>query len=183
MIMKFSLTLATALFIPVLVNAQNQNGSITVSGVLSAVSIICSIDAPQVQVGAGGNLAYSPSNFTASNGTNVTFIFSTYESHHCCLYAMLIMMRVLCRSPIPHSVTEGSFGNPCVYLNGTDGAGFDSGLQTGKQFTIQITNDQERKQTSCHFFPLWPNDFHTTAVWFYCKTTGHCGLEWLGEFF
>ena len=46
MIMKFSLTLAAALFVPVLVNAQNQNGSITVSGVLSTVPIIRSIGAP-----------------------------------------------------------------------------------------------------------------------------------------
>jgi hypothetical protein len=44
--MKFSLTMAAALFLPVIVNAQNQNGNITVSGVLSTVPIIRSIDAP-----------------------------------------------------------------------------------------------------------------------------------------
>ncbi|KAN0105457.1 Cupredoxin [Russula decolorans] len=121
--MKFSLTLAAALFLPVLVNAQNQNGNVT------------------VQVGPSGQLVYNPSNFTASNGTNVTFIFSS--------------------SSIPHSVTQGSFENPCVYLNDSSGAGFDSGLQSGKQFTIRVTNDQQ-------------------PIWFYCKTTGHCGLGMVG---
>jgi hypothetical protein len=44
--MKFSHTLAAALFLPVLVNAQNQNGNVTVSGILSTASTIRSIDAP-----------------------------------------------------------------------------------------------------------------------------------------
>ena len=91
-----------------------------------------------------------------------------------------MFMHVLCRGALPHSVTQGSFQNPCVYLNGTGGVGFDSGLQTAKQFTIQITNDQERRQTSCHFFPLWPNVFRTTAIWWFCKNTGHCGLGMVG---
>jgi len=38
--MKFSLALAAALFLPVLVNAQNQNGTVAVSGVLSTVPIV-----------------------------------------------------------------------------------------------------------------------------------------------
>jgi len=84
---------------------------------------------------------YSPSNFTASNGTIVTFIFITG----------------------PHSVTQGSFADPCVYLaaQGGNPAGFDSGLQTGKQFSIQITNDQE-------------------PIYFFCKEDGHCGLGMVG---
>ena len=65
-----------------------------------------------------------------------------------------MLMRALCRGALAHSVTQGSFANPCVYLNGTSGTGFDSGLQTAKEFTIQITNDQERGQTSCHLFTL-----------------------------
>ncbi len=56
-----------------------------------------------------------------------------------------MLMYALCSGSLPHSVTQGSFQNPCVYLSGTGGTGFDSGLQTGKQFTIRITNDQERK--------------------------------------
>jgi plastocyanin len=119
--MKFLLTLAVALFFPVIVNAQNQNGNVT------------------VQVGPG--LSFNPSSFSASNGTNVTFVFPP--------------------SVTPHSVTQGTFENPCVYLNGSDGAGFDSGFQSGKQFTIRITNDQE-------------------PIWFYCKATGHCGLGMVG---
>jgi len=60
-----------------------------------------------------------PSNFTALNGTNVTFYFPTYELHHYYLSEML--MRVRCRSTRPHSVTQASFDDPCVYLNDTDG--------------------------------------------------------------
>jgi plastocyanin len=120
--MKFSHTLAATLFLPVLlINAQSQNGSITVQ--------------------AGPGLTFNPSNFTASNGTNVTFVFPS--------------------STVPHSVTQSTFGNPCVYLNDSGGAGFDSGLQTAKQFTIRITNDQQ-------------------PIWFYCKTTAHCGLGMVG---
>ena len=124
---------------------------------------------------------YNPSNFTASNGTTVTFIFPSYELHLYYLFPML--MHSLCRGTLAHSVTQGSFGNPCVYLNGAGGTGFDSGLQIGKEFTIQITNDQERRQTSCHFFPLWPNAFCTTAIYWFCKNTGHCGLGMVGLVF
>ena len=100
---------------------------------------------------------YSPSNFTASNGTIVTFIFP-YGMFSGFLFSVL--MYAVCSSS-PHSVTQGSFADPCVYLaaEGGNPAGFDSGLQTGKQFSIQITNDQERRQTSCHFFPLWRNEY------------------------
>lgn len=97
---------------------------------------------------------YSPSNFTASNGTTVTFTFPSYELYNCCLFAVL--MHALRRGSITHSVTEGSFGNPCVYLAATGGnpAGFDSGLQAGKEFSIQITNDQSRRQTSYRFYSI-----------------------------
>ena len=46
---------------------------------------------------------------------------------------------------IPHSVTQSSFADPCTYI-GTSGSnnGFDSGLQNGKQFTIQITDESQR---------------------------------------
>jgi hypothetical protein len=81
----------------------------------------------------------------------VTFFFPSYELYNCCLLAML--MRAICRGSISHSVTQGSFANPCVYLAATGGnpAGFDSGLQAGKQFSVQIANDQERRQTLLSF--------------------------------
>lgn len=125
---------------------------------------------------------YNPSNFTASNGTNVTFIFPSYELHLYYLFAML--MPALCRGSLPHSVTQGSFANPCVYLNGTGtgGAGFDSGLQAGKKFTIRITNDQERRQTSCHSFPLLPNDFVRQPSGGSVKIRATVASEWLGKF-
>lgn len=67
-------------------------------------------------------------------------------SHTIILSAMLTC--AVCRGAFPHSVTQGSFANPCVYLaaEGGNPAGFDSGLQSGgKELTIKITNDQERK--------------------------------------
>jgi len=85
---------------------------------------------------------YNPSNFTAANGTSVTFTFPS----------------------VPHSVTQSTFANPCTYLaaaNGSSG-GFDSGLQTGKEFTITITNDQ-------------------APIWFFCKEPSHCGLGMVGS--
>jgi plastocyanin len=137
--MKFSLALATALFLPVLV----QSGSTTRTS--SAPSATPTPAAPpsnstniNVQIAPG---LYIPSNFTASNGTIVTFYFPTLSELH--------------------SATQGSFDDPCVYLNDTDGAGFDSGQQSNKQFTIRITNDQE-------------------PIWFFCKVPGHCGIGMVG---
>ncbi|KAF8497057.1 hypothetical protein F5888DRAFT_321829 [Russula emetica] len=160
--MKFSLTLAAALFLPVLVNAQSN---------------------VTVQVGAGGQLVYNPSNFTASNGTRVTFIFPSYELHLYYLFAML--MHALCRGSLAHSVTQGSFANPCVYLNGTGGtaAGFDSGLQTEKQFTISITNDQERRQRHLVIsFPCGLTTFARQPSSGSAKIRATVALEWLGKF-
>lgn len=105
--MKFPLALIAA-FLPIIVNAQsNSNINVVVS--------------------PGGALAYNPSNFTASNGTSVTFVFA---------------------QSVAHSVTQSTFENPCTYLaagNGSSG-GFDSGIQAAKEWTITITNDQE---------PIW----------------------------
>jgi len=97
-----------------------------------------------VQVAAGGQLMYNPSNFTAANGTTVTFFFT---------------------ANIPHSVTQGSFSNPCVPLAAAGGnpAGFDSGLQSaGKEFVLTIVNDQ-------------------IPVYFFCKNSDHCGLGMVGS--
>lgn len=46
---------------------------------------------------------------------------------------------------VPHSVTQGDFSNPCVSIASQNGVpGFDSGLQEGTQFTLNVTNDQIR---------------------------------------
>jgi hypothetical protein len=53
-----------------------------------------------------------------------------------------------CRaSSLPHSVTQSSFADPCTYLAASGGApaGFDSGLTSAKQFTINITDDTTRQ--------------------------------------
>jgi hypothetical protein len=108
-----------------------------------------SLDAPsQVQVAPGGNLAYSPANFTAANGTTVTFFFPSYVFTPTIIILFAMLTCAVCRGAFPHSVTQGSFANPCVYLaaEGGNPAGFDSGLQSGgKELSIKITNDQERK--------------------------------------
>ncbi|RPD65901.1 hypothetical protein L226DRAFT_182948 [Lentinus tigrinus ALCF2SS1-7] len=77
-----------------------------------------------IDVGAGGNFVFSPTNVTASNGTLVTFFFPAGAT--------------------PHSVTQGDFANPCQPLaaQGGNSAGFDSGLQNSVQWTLNVTNDQ-----------------------------------------
>ncbi|KAF8271144.1 Cupredoxin [Lactarius quietus] len=125
--MKISLALvSTVVFLPIIVNAQAASNSTNIT----------------VTVASGGSLVYNPSNFTAANGTSVTFVFAN----------------------APHSVTQSSFEDPCTYLaaaNGSSG-GFDSGLQTGKEFTITITNDQ-------------------APIWFFCKEANHCGSGMVGS--
>jgi len=142
--MKFSIALAATLFLPALVGAQygNPAPATTANEASTAASSTPTFMIPasnstniNVQVAAGGNLVYSPSNFSAPNGTVVTFFIPAG----------------------PHSVTQGSFANPCVYLAG----GFDSGLQNSKEFTVTITNDQE-------------------PIFFFCKNTIHCGLGMTG---
>src|SRR6266850_875846 len=61
------------------------------------------------------------------------------------------------RDSISHSITQGSFEHPCVYLAAAGGqpAGFDSGLQTGGQFSIKITNDKQRKHGIFVFLLYW----------------------------
>ncbi|KAN0102327.1 hypothetical protein V8E52_012053 [Russula decolorans] len=158
--MKFFLTLAVALFPALLVNAQSTSGSYTPrptsprssSGISSTPSASPSSAVPpnnstqvNVQVSPGGQLVYSPSNFTAKNGTIVTFSFPKYNFSS-------------------HSVTQGDFAKPCAYLAASGGspAGFDSGLLSGTQFSLNITNDKD-------------------PIFFFCKTRGHCGLGMVGQ--
>ncbi|KAH9028129.1 hypothetical protein EDB84DRAFT_281968 [Lactarius hengduanensis] len=145
--MKFSLALAVA-FLPVIVNAQYGAPDPAPSSSSSSSPAVPSAPASNsssvnVNVGPGGALTFNPSDFTAANGTTVTFFFP---------------------QSVPHSVTQSSFANPCTYLAAASGAsgGFDSGLQTAKQFTIKITNDQQ-------------------PIWFFCKASKHCGLGMVGS--
>ncbi|KAI0831066.1 hypothetical protein BC628DRAFT_1311537 [Trametes gibbosa] len=96
-----------------------------------------------IDVAAGGNFVFSPANVTAANGTAITFFFPN--------------------NGIPHSVTQGDFSNPCVPIAAQNGVnGFDSGLQLGTQFTINVTNDQ-------------------IPIYFFCKEPTHCGLGMVGS--
>ncbi|EIN03669.1 hypothetical protein PUNSTDRAFT_35682, partial [Punctularia strigosozonata HHB-11173 SS5] len=96
-----------------------------------------------IQVGANQKFVFSPSNVTAPVGTLVTFFFP---------------------SAIAHSVTQSSFDAPCTHLasNGSSPAGFDSGLQQGTQFTINITDA-------------------SVPIYFHCKAPTHCGLGMVGS--
>lgn len=77
-----------------------------------------------IDVGAGGNFVFNPTNITASNGTLITFFFPGGD--------------------VPHSVTQGDFSNPCQPIAAQSGQnGFDSGLQNSVQWTLNVTNDQE----------------------------------------
>ncbi|KAH9854005.1 hypothetical protein C2E23DRAFT_884121 [Lenzites betulinus] len=96
-----------------------------------------------IDVAAGGNFVFSPANVTASNGTLITFFFPN--------------------NGIPHSVTQGDFSNPCAPIAAQNGvSGFDSGLQAGVQFTLNVTNDQ-------------------IPIYFFCKQVAHCGEGMVGS--
>jgi len=154
--MKFSVTLAIALFLLVLVNAQTDqpteaSGSVsqtesstTPTGTSTSTSPSTTSNPANitVQVAPNGNMSYSPSNFSATAGSVVTFVFPKDSTH---------------------SVTQGSFDNACQYLNASDGnpAGFDSGSQSGSRYTITIVNSSE-------------------PVWFFCKYAKHCGFGMVG---
>ncbi|KAI0078172.1 hypothetical protein K474DRAFT_1619944 [Panus rudis PR-1116 ss-1] len=81
-----------------------------------------------VDVGFQNGFVFNPSNFTAPNGTIVTFFFPDNGT--------------------PHSVVQSSFADPCTPLQASGGnaTGFDSGITAGTQFTLNITNDQ---------IPIW----------------------------
>jgi plastocyanin len=94
--MKFSIAL-TAVFLPALVNAQyggnspssssssapapsaSASNSNNINVRLAFVIPSAFADIPQVSVGTGGALVYTPSVITAANGTNVTFAFAAYN--------------------------------------------------------------------------------------------------------
>ncbi|KAI0336298.1 hypothetical protein GY45DRAFT_387473 [Cubamyces sp. BRFM 1775] len=96
-----------------------------------------------IEVAAGGNFVFSPANVTAPNGTMVTFFFPN--------------------AGLTHSVTQGDFSNPCEPIAAQNGQnGFDSGLQAGVQFTLNVTNDQ-------------------IPIYFFCKQQTHCGLGMVGS--
>jgi len=125
-------------------SASSSSGSSSSSAAASAPSAVANTTGHiNVNVSPGGQFAYEPSNFNATNGTLVTFFFTNSATG-------------------PHSVTQSSFANPCTYLtaNTTDNApaGFDSGLVSNVQYTINITNDQE-------------------PIWFHCKQLTHCGVQ------
>ncbi|KAI0282551.1 hypothetical protein BGY98DRAFT_954639 [Russula aff. rugulosa BPL654] len=118
--MRFSLASAaalSALFLPVLVNAQPRPS-------LPATRHTSVLISPGL---------YTPQSFTAKKGTYVTFY-----------YPVLTEL---------HSATQGSFDDPCVYLDKKHEKGFDSGAQSGTQFTIKITDD---KNVSRHLVTSFP---------------------------
>ncbi|KAG6844486.1 hypothetical protein H0H87_006560 [Tephrocybe sp. NHM501043] len=85
-----------------------------------------------VDVAFQNQFVFHPNNFTALNGTQITFWFPN--------------------TGLDHSVTQSSFAAPCTYLaaSSNTSAGFDSGLQSAKTFTITIVDD-------------------TKPIWFHCK--------------
>jgi len=144
----FTSTLTLAL-LPLLALASPQYGGYGGTGpaATSTAAAAAASSAPpntagqiNVNVGASG-LTFSPANFSAPVGTLVSFFFP---------------------SSIPHSVSQSSFANPCTPLSGSSGNGFDSGLTSGKEFTINITDA-------------------STPIWFFCKAPTHCGSGMVGS--
>ena len=72
--MKFFLALI-AVFLPITANAQSNTVNVRRAFIIQSIFVDV---LPQVIVSPGGALTYNPSNFTASNGTNVNFSFAQY---------------------------------------------------------------------------------------------------------
>jgi hypothetical protein len=68
-----------------------------------------------------------------------------------------------------------------VYLSAPNGnpAGFDSGLQNGKLFSVKITNDQTRKQIIV-FVLFFGEPKNATAIYFFSKKEKFCGQGMVG---
>jgi len=154
-------TFLIAFLFPVLAAAQYGGGatdsdsdsySTTSTGSTSASSTSAAHAVPSapantagfvnVDVAFQGKLVFNPPNISAPVGTIVTFFFP---------------------SGLAHSVTQSSFTSPCTYLaaSGNTSAGFDSGLQTAVQFSINVTDNQ--------------------PIWYHCKQVKHCGLGMVGS--
>ncbi|KAG6829847.1 hypothetical protein H0H92_003290 [Tricholoma furcatifolium] len=103
----------------------------------------------QVDVAFQETFTFHPSNFSAPNGTQVTFYFPKSVLH---FIDDLKIDRSFSSTGLDHSVTQSSFAEPCTYLTaaGNNSAGFDSGLQSAVTFNITIVDD-------------------TQPIWFHCK--------------
>ncbi|KAF8892643.1 hypothetical protein BD779DRAFT_1468315 [Infundibulicybe gibba] len=97
-----------------------------------------------IDVAFNNSFVFHPASIMAPVGTIVTFWFPN--------------------NGLAHSVTQSSFANPCTYLaaSANDSAGFDSGLQTNVQFSVNITDASK-------------------PIWFHCKQVTHCGIGMVGS--
>ncbi|KAG6909454.1 hypothetical protein DXG01_000439 [Tephrocybe rancida] len=129
-------TALVASLLPALVVAQGYGAPDPAPTSSSAVAVPSApADTPghmNVDVAFQNTFVFHPNNFTAANNTQITFWFPN--------------------TGLDHSVTQSSFNAPCTYLAATanSSAGFDSGLQSAKNFTITIVDD-------------------TKPIWFHCK--------------
>ncbi|KAI5124047.1 hypothetical protein M0805_003876 [Coniferiporia weirii] len=137
--MRFASTAVASLSLPVFVVAQIYGpapgpvGGTTSTSSALAIAPTAPPSTPgfvNVDVAFQEQFIFNPSNFSAPNGTIVTFFFPN--------------------AGLQHTVTQSSFEEPCTPLaaNLTSGApaGFDSDFQADVQFSINITNDQ---------IPIW----------------------------
>ncbi|OBZ75684.1 hypothetical protein A0H81_04578 [Grifola frondosa] len=132
-------TAAVLSFLPLLAFASPQIYGGPIAAPTSAAAVAAPSAPPSttgqvnVDVAAGGNFVFNPSNITAPNGTLVTFFFPN--------------------AGLQHSVTQGNFSSPCSPLAAANGnpAGFDSGLTEDMQWTINVTNDQIPIYFFCKF--------------------------------
>jgi plastocyanin len=151
-------TKALALFLfPALAAAQAYGGgpvaapssaSASATSTAPAVAPTAPADTPgqmNVNVAFNETFTFNPANISAPVGTLVTFFYPNFG--------------------LNHSVTQSTFANPCTYLaaNTTTNtsAGFDSGLQSSAQFTINITD--------------------TNPIWYFCKQVMHCEMGMVGS--
>ncbi|KZV61929.1 hypothetical protein PENSPDRAFT_271900 [Peniophora sp. CONT] len=127
--------------LPVLVSAGARVVGFSPLGALRASTGGSDNGSLDVTVAPNNATTFDPPNVNATVGQMINFHFPT---------------------SLPVSVTQSySFGQPCTYLNFTNGTiGFDSDLTTRITFTIQITDNE--------------------PIYFHCKHPGHCGSGMVG---
>ncbi|KAJ7581050.1 hypothetical protein C8J56DRAFT_1101641 [Mycena floridula] len=138
MIFTFALLAALPLFVEAQGYGYGGGSGSTPTSAAAATVPSAPMDTPghkNIDVGYQQTFSFHPNSIQADVGTLVTFWFPNTAG-----------------SGIQHSVSQSSFSNPCTTLaaNGSDPAGFDSGLTQSAQFTINIT-DTSREATSSFF--------------------------------
>ena len=137
-----------------------------------------SVDSPQVVVAPGGALTYNPSNFTASNGTSVTFVFSQYGVLNVIFTIMLAQTAFLGTLHIPSHKPRSKI--PARIWGVATARLVVSILAYNRGRSIPSRSQMIKSVSPSPSLPFHLFDFCATAIFFYCKSTQMCPSGMVG---